>query len=92
MSQPRPCKVGLFRVVSWRRKEHAMNDNSIISLKKFTATAGVSPVTVWRWRRAGWLPTIIIAGKPYLSSEAIAEFKQRAERGDFAKPVMAGPR
>ena len=47
--------------------------------------AGISPVTAWRWQRKGWLVTVNIAGRPYLTSEAVANFLRRAEAGDFAK-------
>jgi len=57
----------------------------IVSLNKFCQEAGITPVTAWRWRKAGWLSTVNIAGRPYLTGEAVAEFLRRVEAGEFAK-------
>lgn len=48
----------------------------------------VSPVTLWRWRQHGWLKTINISGKPYVTAEGLADFKRRAEAGEFAKVAV----
>ncbi len=65
----------------------------IVSLQKFCRSVGISPVTAWRYRRAKMLRTINIAGRQYVTREAIAEFMQRAEAGEFAKahPVPVNP-
>ncbi len=39
---------------------------------------GRSHVTVWRWRENGWITTVNIAGRPYITRESILEFKRRA--------------
>ena len=57
----------------------------ILSLHKFCEQAGISDVTAWRWRRCGWLTTVNIAGRPYLTDKALADFMRRAEAGEFAK-------
>jgi hypothetical protein len=44
-----------------------------------------TPATGWRWRKRGWIPTINIAGRLYVSRQAIAEFERRAAAGEFAK-------
>jgi len=43
--------------------------------------------TAWRMRRKGWLKTINIAGKPYLTLDAIQEFERRAVAGEFSQPA-----
>jgi len=45
---------------------------------------GVTSITGYRWRLRGWLKTTVIAGRQYLSDEAITEFQQRAAKGEFA--------
>lgn len=60
-------------------------ERAIISVSKFAKEAGISGVTAWRWRRAGWLKTVNIAGRPYLTGDALAQFLQRAQAGEFAK-------
>jgi hypothetical protein len=58
---------------------------TVISLNKWLAEMGISPITAWRWRRLGWLNTTNIAGRQYVTAAAIAEFTRRAEAGEFAK-------
>jgi hypothetical protein len=63
----------------------------ILSLHKFCDQAGISHTTGWRWRKNGWLTTVNIAGRPYLTDKALAEFMRRAEAGEFAKePKVPG--
>ena len=54
------------------------------ALTKLTKELGVSRTTVWRFRKLGWLKTVQIAGKAYVTDAAWTEFVQRAEQGDFA--------
>lgn len=56
----------------------------ILALKKFGREAGLSSVTLWRWRKAGWINTVNIAGRPYLTADGLAEFNRRAGAGEFA--------
>ena len=57
----------------------------IISLKKWLELVGIEATTAWRWRKAGWLETENIAGRPYVTSEGVARFKTRVAAGEFAK-------
>jgi predicted site-specific integrase-resolvase len=63
----------------------AIEGRPILSLRKFCQQAGISDTTAWRWRRNAWLVTVNIAGKPYLTDSALAEFLRRVEAGEFAK-------
>jgi hypothetical protein len=56
-----------------------------IALDKFIEQSGLSTVTVWRYRRAGWLNTLNICGRHYLTRAEIARFNARAAAGEFAK-------
>jgi hypothetical protein len=58
---------------------------TLIALSKWVRSVGVTPVTAWRWRRAGWLPTVNICGRVYLTSTTVEEFARRAQAGEFAK-------
>jgi predicted site-specific integrase-resolvase len=59
--------------------------SAVISLNKWLGQVGVKPLTAWRWRRKGWLKTVNIAGRVYLTQGAIEEFHRRAVAGEFAK-------
>jgi hypothetical protein len=58
---------------------------AVTSLSKWLEQVGVTPCTAWRWRKKGWLKTINIAGRQYLTQEAIGEFQRRAAAGEFAQ-------
>ena len=58
---------------------------AIISLQKWTEQIGKTACTVWRWRKKGWLKTVNISGRPYLTQAAIEEFYRRAVAGEFSQ-------
>jgi hypothetical protein len=58
-----------------------------ISLDQFLRESGLSPSTGWRFRQRGWLKTITLAGRRYITREAITEFNTRAAAGEFAGKV-----
>jgi hypothetical protein len=53
--------------------------------KAITRDQGISDVTLWRWRRLGWIKTVNISGKVYVDLESLAEFNRRALAGEFAQ-------
>lgn len=58
----------------------------LVSLAIFGRQIGRTPVTLWRWQKLGWLDASVnIAGKPYLTREAVERFTRRATAGEFAK-------
>ena len=56
-----------------------------VALDKWIADVGINPSTAWQWRKRGWLKTVNIAGRHYLTAAQRAEFVRRAESGEFAK-------
>jgi hypothetical protein len=58
---------------------------AVISLNRWLEQVGVTPITAWRWRQRGWLKTVNIAGRQYLTQEAIDEFHRRAVAGEFSQ-------
>jgi hypothetical protein len=46
---------------------------------------GISDVTLWRWRKRGWIKIVNICGKNYVVLASLAEFDQRALAGEFSK-------
>jgi hypothetical protein len=58
-----------------------------IALDKFIQQSGLSPVTVWRYRKAGWLNTLNICGRHYLTRSEIGRFNKRAAAGEFAREL-----
>jgi hypothetical protein len=63
----------------------AIDSDPPIALDKFIEQSGLSVVTIWRYRRAGWLNTLNICGRHYLTRSEIARFNARAAAGEFAK-------
>ena len=84
------------RVKMWQRMNElntaSKAGGGLVALNTWLTQVGITPVTAWRWRRNGWLKTVNIQGRVYLSDEAISEFKRRAEAGDFAKTHKAPER
>jgi hypothetical protein len=48
---------------------------------------GVSPVSLWRWGRAGRLRIVRIANRPYIDLESLAEFHRAALEGKYETPL-----
>jgi len=70
----------------------AIDSEPPIALDKFIEQSGLSAVTLWRYRRVGWLNTLNICGRHYLTRSEIARFNARAAAGEFAKePTKAEP-
>jgi hypothetical protein len=57
-----------------------------MALDKFIEQTGLSPVTVWRFRKKKFLRTINICGRHYVLRSEIARFNSRALAGEFSKP------
>ena len=60
------------------------------TLTKFLAAVGVSRTTGYRWRQLGWLKCVPVAGRPYITREAVNDFLKRASGGELSKITMAG--
>lgn len=54
-----------------------------LSLDRFTEQSGLSPVTLWRFRKRGMITTVMIAGRHYITRREIARFNARLEAGEF---------
>ena len=63
----------------------------MMSLDKFMEQTGLSPATLWRWRKRGMLTTVNISGRHYILRSEIARFNARAAAGEFAK-ALGNPR
>jgi len=61
---------------------------AVVSLSKWMEQVGVTACTIWRWRKRGWLKTVNICGRQYLTQEAIDEFHRRAIAGEFAQAAV----
>ncbi|MEI6391410.1 MAG: hypothetical protein WCT12_09915 [Verrucomicrobiota bacterium] len=67
--------------------ENNVSKRKLVSFKRWLDELGVTATTGWRWRKRGVLHTTNIYGRLYISEEAIADFVQRAEAGEFAISV-----
>jgi hypothetical protein len=66
-------------------KTYPIPGAAVVSLSRWLEQVGVTTCTAWRWRKRGWLKTINIAGRQYLTQEAIDEFHRRASAGEFSQ-------
>lgn len=60
----------------------------LVTLDHFLNSIGRTRTTGWRWRKRGWLKTIDIAGRPYVTRQAHEDFMRRAEAGEFSKQIQ----
>jgi hypothetical protein len=71
-------------------KSHAPSSAPPVSglraAKAFCRDRGISDVTLWRWRRRGWIKVVNISGKCYVDLRSLDEFDERARRGEFSQP------
>ena len=58
---------------------------NLIPYDRWLEEIDVSRVTGWEYRKRGWVVTIKIAGRNYITREEIARFHIRAEAGEFVK-------
>jgi predicted site-specific integrase-resolvase len=64
---------------------HPIPGAAVVSLSRWLEQVGVTTCTTRRWRKKGWLKTVNIAGRQYLTQEAIDEFHRRASAGEFSQ-------
>lgn len=57
----------------------------LVALALWRKQVGVSAPTAWRWKKRGWLQTVEINGRPYVTAQAAEEFLDRAGSGKFAR-------
>jgi len=72
-----------------RFMESQSQPSNLFQLEKWLATIGVVPATAWRWRRKGWIETVNIAGRVYISRQEIERFEARAAAGEFSQAHKA---
>jgi hypothetical protein len=65
----------------------SLDAEPMMSLDKFIEQTGLFAVTVWQYRKNGFLKTVNICGRHYILRAEVARFNQRAAAGEFAKPL-----
>lgn len=61
----------------------------MMALNLWLRSMGRNEITGWRWRKRGWIKTVNISGRQYVTVEAAQEFRRRAEAGEFSKDHIA---
>jgi len=80
---------------AFSREPSIPNNTPTSGLRAAKAVArdeGVSDVTIWRRVKLGMLTAVNIAGRPYITTESLANFYRRATAGEFAKPPAGAAR
>jgi hypothetical protein len=66
-----------------KTQEISSEGSGIIALNTWLEQVGITAITCWRWRKKGWIQTLNISGRVYISREEICRFTKRAEAGEF---------
>lgn len=61
----------------------------MVPFGKFLEDLDKSAVTGWRWRQDGFITTVNVAGKVYITEDEIRRFEARAIAGEFSKKSNA---
>ena len=69
-----------------RNPNASLDSEPLMALDKFIEQTGLSPVTIWRFRKKRFLQTVNICGRHYVLRSEIARFNSRALAGEFSKP------
>lgn len=57
---------------------------NMVAFGKWLDSIGVSHTTGWRWKTSGWISTVNISGRLYVTAESIEDFERRAKAGEFS--------
>jgi hypothetical protein len=71
-----------------RNPDALVDSEPPMALDKFIEQTGLSPVTIWRFRKKKFLETVNICGRHYVLRSEIARFNARALAGEFSKPCL----
>ena len=86
-----PSRLGYMREIPYPSVAVPAPAAVPLSLAAFARLVGRSHVSIWRWRKAGWLDVVNIAGRPFVTPQALADFNRRAASGEFAKALPKPP-
>jgi hypothetical protein len=75
--------VGSYRMIS--EVSAATRASDLVAYDEWLNQLKITHATGWRWRKRGWIPTVNICGRVYISRTAIAEFERRAAAGEFTR-------
>lgn len=73
---------------SWRRgspEGSPQPASNLIPFDRWLESIDKTPATGWRWRQRGWITTVNICGRVYVSRDEIKRFEERAAAGEFSK-------
>lgn len=59
--------------------------SKLVLAKAYRESMGVSGTTLWRWVKKGWLSSVNISGRTYITLASIEKFEEDSLSGAFAK-------
>ena len=73
------------RFVAGMSSQVTQSASNLVSFDDWLSDLGKTRVTGFRWRKLGLIEVVNIFGRLYVTREAIADFEEKAKRGDFAR-------
>jgi hypothetical protein len=59
--------------------------SNLLAFDRWLKDIDRTPATGWRWRKRGWIKTINVCGRLYITRDEINRFESRAVAGEFSK-------
>ena len=59
--------------------------SNLLAFDRWLKDIDKTAATGWRWRKRGWINTVNICGRLYVSRQEIHRFEERVAAGEFAK-------
>src|SRR5260370_38824606 len=83
--------------VAARKRQRASQNESepasnLFPFDRWLQSIDKTPATGWRWRQRGWIVTVNICGRVYVSRDEIKRFEERAASGEFSTGLVTPTR
>jgi hypothetical protein len=58
---------------------------SLVLFDRWLRSIPLTPATGWRYRKRGWITTVNVCGRVFITKDEIAKFESRAVAGEFSR-------
>ena len=84
-NKPNYVNRGFTELAAAVPKNEPQPASNVIPFDRWLESIDKTQATGWRWRQRGWIVTLNICGRAYISRDEIRRFEDRAASGEFSK-------